>query len=209
MPGSTPPTRPPPGDRLLLPSATTLMGGCGGDGVCERPGFLGGMGGGLPRSMRAAVGALIPICGWPRRPGNGPPSEAEWGRLGRRPPPPGPPPPLPPPAGGLVKRDSTWVTVWRACCLAAKLSRLLGERSREGGLWLAEPFWSCSEGEAWNLKRAAWTRGLTPVGGVGVAGAVTAVGPGEWPSPPFSACEPPACSSPRPMLGVLGKLMPA
>lgn len=128
---------PTPGERL--PSPTTLMGGWGGDGVWERPGFLGGMGGGLPRSILATVGDLRPM-GWPRRPGKGPPSEVEWGRPGRR--------ALGPPAGGLVKRERTCVTVWRACCFAAKLSRLVGERSRDGGLlWEAVPFWSCS----WNL----------------------------------------------------------
>lgn len=133
---------PVPGD--LLASPTTLIGGCGGDGVWDSPGFFGGMGGGLPLSMRATVGDLRPIWGWPKRPAKGPPSDVECGKPGRR-------AAGGPPAGGLVKRERTCVTVWRACCLAAKLSRFVGDRSREGGLWFAVPFWSCSEAEGWNL----------------------------------------------------------
>lgn len=92
---------------------------------------MGGIGGGFPLSILVTVGDFRPI-GWFKRPGKDPPSEAEWGSPGRS--------GTGPAAGGLVKRDRTCVTVWRACCLAAKLSRLVGERSRAGGLWDEVPF---------------------------------------------------------------------
>lgn len=123
------------GDRL--PSVTTFIGGCGGEGVCDRPGFLGGIGGGFPLSTLVTVGDFKPICGWPIRPGKGPPSEAEWGKPG-----------LKVEVCGLVNLERTCVTVWRACCLAAKLSRFVGDKSLDGGLWVVVPFCSCSVGEA-------------------------------------------------------------
>ena len=48
------------------------------------------------------------------------------------------------PAAGLVNLDSAWVTVFRASCLATRLSRLVGETSLDGGLWVVFPFWSGS-----------------------------------------------------------------
>lgn len=66
------------------------------------------------------------------------------------------------PAGGPVNLDSAWVTVFRASCLATRLSRLVGETSLDGGLWVVFPFWSGSLALPWNLNLAAWIRGFKP-----------------------------------------------
>lgn len=44
------------GDRLL--SIKTLSCGCGGEGACESPGFLGGIGGGFPLSILDTLGVF-------------------------------------------------------------------------------------------------------------------------------------------------------
>lgn len=45
----------------LAPALEALSWGCGGEGVWESPGFLGGIGGGFPLSTLAAPGVFKPV----------------------------------------------------------------------------------------------------------------------------------------------------